>query len=123
MIKGVHLTLSPFPEDVITPTLKIKRCVVVIVVVVVAKCVFALRADVLYAVATSPQRSTGRRLTRHTSRQRAGTSAMCPRQTSMRGCKREERGRKKPFRAAVAVPFGQLSPLAGGRRAGWVTYG
>ncbi|RSH90393.1 hypothetical protein EHS25_000998 [Saitozyma podzolica] len=25
VIKGVHLTLSPFPEDVVTPTLKIKR--------------------------------------------------------------------------------------------------
>ncbi|WVQ65243.1 uncharacterized protein L199_003416 [Kwoniella botswanensis] len=25
MIKGVHLTLAPFPEDIMTPTLKIKR--------------------------------------------------------------------------------------------------
>jgi hypothetical protein len=33
VIKGVHLTLSPFPEDVVTPTLKIKRYVVVVVVV------------------------------------------------------------------------------------------
>jgi long-chain acyl-CoA synthetase len=25
MIKGVHLTLSQFPEDIMTPTLKVKR--------------------------------------------------------------------------------------------------
>lgn len=25
MIKGVHLTLAPFPDDVVTPTFKIKR--------------------------------------------------------------------------------------------------